>query len=288
MSRADIALSEFTQRVAATIGRHFVTLSCVQRFTNGEAKLLLFSGFIVELHGEWFYVTAGHIISDLRMAMEHGATFDTWRLDDSTAGEFKGKAVPYDFNVDNWLTLDERHTGIDYAAVHLSSYYRIHFERGNVVAMSSNMWSDHVQEHDHWVLIGVPSESVRYDGERFIKGRVVMARLEPVDDIPQEAGARADNQFYARFKNDVLPMVQNPDGLSGGPIFALRKVDGECRYWVIGIQSGWYKKPNVLAACPFSSFGAALEEVLAPIVEKYQAESTGTETLMLPARSTST
>ena len=149
--------SSLTGRVVRTVGKHFVTLSCLQYPpADVSAKSLVFSGFMVDVSGEWFYVTAGHIIRDIRIALASGSSFDRWRLDDQTAGNrFDGKAVPYDFNPEEWLQLEDRDTGLDYAAVHLREYYRRQLEAGGITAIARNAWSDHATEYDHWVLLRI-------------------------------------------------------------------------------------------------------------------------------------
>ena len=89
-------INDFTKRVATTLGKHFLTLSCQQQLPkSNQPNTLVFSGFVVDILGEWFYVTAGRIIQDVRDAIAAGATFDAWRLGDQTAGNhFNGAAVP--------------------------------------------------------------------------------------------------------------------------------------------------------------------------------------------------
>ncbi|HEX5127507.1 MAG TPA: hypothetical protein VFW00_12255, partial [Rhodocyclaceae bacterium] len=80
----------------------------------------MFSGFVVDISGEWFYVTAGHILRDIQTALASGSSFDIWRFGDLTAGNLFGKSpVPYDFIVETWLVLRDETVGLDYAAVHL-------------------------------------------------------------------------------------------------------------------------------------------------------------------------
>ena len=56
-------MGDLSNRFLKTVGRHFVTLSCMQTPASAsEEKVLLFSGFIVDIKGVWFYVTAGHIL----------------------------------------------------------------------------------------------------------------------------------------------------------------------------------------------------------------------------------
>lgn len=75
-------MSSFNAHFFNTVGHHFVSLSCVQR-QPGKAgeKVHVISGFLVEACGVWFYVTAGHILRDIRTSLDVGDEFDVWRLD---------------------------------------------------------------------------------------------------------------------------------------------------------------------------------------------------------------
>ena len=256
-------ISDFTKRVAASLGRHFVTLSCQQHLPGIEQpNTLVFSGFVVEILGEWFYMTAGHILEDVRAAERSGARFDAWRFGDQLAGNaFNGAAVPYEFEDDKWLALDDRSAGIDYAVGHIRHFYRRQLEAGGVTAIDRTAWSDHVTASDHWALVGVPSESVEYDGKTIITARVVLVPLVPTTE-PDAAGSKAENQFYARPAEDSAPYFKNPDGFSGAPVFSLSYVGERWLYNVIGVQSAWYESSGTLAICPFTSFAQSIEDEL--------------------------
>ena len=258
-------MTNFTDRVAKTIGRHFVTLSCVHHpCPPDEMRIHLFSGFIVDIAGEWFYMTAGHILRDIRKALDAGSTFDIWRLGDQTANNrFNNTAIPYAFDLEQWFVLEDASAGLDYATVHLGGLYRQQLEAGNVTAIAKDAWSDHLTEHDHWALFGIPAETVSYDGNTIISARVVMAPLLAAD-APPLAEQRAQNQFYAKLADGSEQFVNDVVGMSGGPVFMLRYVDDAWKYGVIGVQSGWYPSTRVVAICPFATFGRALE----PIVEE--------------------
>lgn len=254
-------MSSLTGRFFKTVGRHFVTLSCVQRVAGQtEEKILVFSGFLVEVGAVWFYVTAGHILRDIQAALRGGAQFDVWRLDDQTAGNrFKGAAIPYAFDIDKWLVIEDKEIGLDYATVPLETMYCLQLQAGGAVPIDKVAWGDHVTEHDQWALVGIPSETVAYDQKTIITGRIVVMPLEPAEE-PAGAGRKAENQFYARLKD--LGNVKDIDGMSGGPVFALKKIAGEWKYKVIGVQSSWYPSTCTIAACPFSSLGAELEDLV--------------------------
>ena len=257
-------MSTLTERFLRAVGRHFVTLSCVQQVPGEtEEKILVFSGFLAEAGDAWFYVTAGHILRDVDTALRGGAKFDVWRLDDQTAGNhFKGAAIPYAFDIKKWLVIEDKTIGLDYAVVPLETTHCLSLQAGGAVPIDKEAWGDQVTEYDQWALVGIPSETVAYDQKTTITGRVVVMPLDRADE-PAGAGRKAENQFYARIRD--LGNVTDIDGMSGGPVFALKKIAGEWKYKVIGVQSAWYQSTRTIAACPFSSLGMELEALVASV-----------------------
>ena len=248
--------------VLRTVGHHFVTLSCVQ-VVPGKAEELVhvFSGFVIDVLGVWFYVTAGHIPQRIRRAEQTGAKFDVWRLGDQTAGRRFDSGIPYAMDIEQWLVIEDEEQGLDYAVVVLGGLYRLQLEAGGIEPIGSDAWGDHATEFDQWALIGIPSESVAYDGKTIINAKVVVAPLR-LTEPPAAAGEKVQNQFYGELKDDSAGIVKDVDGMSGGPIFGLKKVEGTWRYKVVGVQSAWYPRMRVIAACPISSLAHALEEVV--------------------------
>lgn len=258
-------MTGLSERVGKSVGRHFVSLSCVQHPPgHGDMRVHVISGFVVSVKGEWFYVTAGHVLRDIQTALDTGSTFDIWRLGDQTAGNrFQDKAIPYGFDIKQWGVIEDDASGLDYAAVHIGGLYRKQLEAGGVSALDKGAWGTHFDEHEHWVLVGIPKEAVSYDGKTTISARFVMAPLTPTS-APPAAEQKAQNQFYAQLGNDPERFVNDVVGMSGGPVFMIGHVDGVWKYKVIGVQSSWYPSSRVVAVCPFATFGEALE----PVVEE--------------------
>ncbi len=252
-----------------TAGKNFVTLSCVQTPHNSGPKVtLVFSGFLVEMLGAWCYVTAGHIIEDIELAKSAGSSFDIWRLGDQTASEaFGDTAIPFDYDSAEWLTMRDDSNGMDYAITMIGGLYRKLLEAKGAVALDEKSWSDHTVDADQWALMGIPSESVKYDGVQIITSRVVVVPLHPAEE-PPAAGGKAANQFYARPADGSEAFFRNADGFSGSPVFALKKINGERRYVVIGIQSAWYRSSKTMAICPFASFAREIRRVVAEAMEE--------------------
>lgn len=248
------------------VGRHFVTLSCVQTIPESSTeKPLLFSGFMVDIRGVWFYITAGHILRDIRASLASGGKFDIWRLGDQTAGNlFNDTAIPFDFDIDRWIVIEDEEEGLDYAALALNELYCRCLHAGGVTPINNEGWGNHLTEYDQWILVGVPSESVTYDEKSIITARPTMLPIIPCEE-PKAAGKRASNQFYGRIKQDSLSEKIDIDGMSGGPIFGVMRCDQKLRYKVIGVQSSWYPLSRVIAACPFSSLAHALEKLVVSV-----------------------
>ena len=175
--------------------------------------------------------------------------------------------MPYDFEFDNWFVLEDATAGLDYATVHLGGLCRQQLEAGGVIAIRKNAWATHVAEHDYWALVGIPRESISYDGETIISARVVMTPLAPAEPPPL-AEQRAENQFFAKLADDSEGVVKDVVGMSGGPIIMLRHAGGTWKYSVIGVQSAWYPASRIVAACPFTSFANALEPVVKEALAK--------------------
>ena len=269
-------MSSLTERIARSFGRHFVTLSCVQHPHDGtEIRVHVFSGFVIAVEGEWFYVTAGHILRRVAAALAAGSSFDVWRFGDQTAGNrFASTAIPYAFDSADWFVLEDSDKGLDYATVHLGGLYRQMLDAGGVLPLDGNSWSDNTVEHEHWALVGIPSESVSYDQRSQITARVVMAPLIATS-APVSAGNRAQNQFYAKLAEDSENVLNDVDGMSGGPIFMIRDAGDTWEYNLIGVQSAWYRDSRVIAACPFTLFGTALEPIVSEAIQIARQRSPG-------------
>ena len=256
-------MNDFTNKVAHSVGRHFVTLTCVQYPPDDSKSYIhLFSGFVVEVETKWFYITAGHILRDIQKAIKARSRFDLWRLGDQTAGNhFGAAAIPYSFETNHWIVLENEESGLDYAAVELGNLYRSQLEVGGVIPLSNTSWDTQFSESEYWALFGVPSESVLYDGETRITARVVMSPLIRAE-APPNASPKVTNRFYAKLVDGSEQYMNDLDGMSGAPVFSIKKVNDSWVYTVIGVQSSWYRSNKILAICPFADFGFELKKVV--------------------------
>ena len=141
-----------TQPIANAVRKHFVSLSCVQSKPNSTGrKLHLFSGFVIEILDAWFFITAGHVVRDLRTETAAGSTFGKWRLADTISGpKFQNTAVPFEFSLDSWLVVENESIGIDYAAIHLEDFFARQLSVGGVTPIARDAWADHPAFRNRW------------------------------------------------------------------------------------------------------------------------------------------
>ena len=255
-----VLMQDFSRRVGKSIARHFISMSCVRFFNqDNQEKLFDFSGFLIEARAVWFFVTAGHILRDIETALQQGCTFDAWRLHDQTSGEkFKGAAIPFHFDADEWLVVRDEEKGIDYAAFPLRAFYRAQLEAGGTMPIQKAAWGTNLDPHDHWVMCGIPSQTVEYDGETIVTARIVSLPLQEAA-APDSAGEKKLVQFYATLTDRGF--VTDLDGMSGGPIFSFKTYGEDWGYTLIGVQSAWYPSAGVIAGCPIALLGAVLDDL---------------------------
>jgi hypothetical protein len=260
------AMNDLSQRLLKAVGCHFVTLSSVQRLAGREeAKVLIINGFIVEAGGIWFYITAGHILSEIRKSLEAGVEFDLWRFGDQTTGNGFSGGIPYAFDVDEWSVIEDEGLGLDCAVLALDPMYRMQLEAGGAIPISKEAWGDQIADDDLLALIGIPYETLIYDQKTNIRCGIVVIPLDSVEK-PPKVGSETDTRFSARLQDSGN--IKDIKGMSGGPVFAVKKVEGRWEYKLIGVQSGWYPSKRIILVCPFVSLGIALESVVASSISK--------------------
>ena len=255
---------EISEQVLKGVGKHFVSLSCIQRDANSrEVAVLVFSGFVIRVSGVWIFVSAGHILETIRSVTEAGHSFDVWRLGDQTGNRrFGDSTIPFDFDIGDWLVLDDDSRGLDYAAVVLRPLFQEALAEGGIVPLSEstwgNPWSD---DYERRFAVGIPEESVRRSGESTIKCGFAIAPMRRAE-LPPDGFVKRENQFYSKLDDDPSAVIKDLKGMSGSPVFSCKIENGQLYYRLLGVQSAWYRSLRIVAACSIASFGMAVKQAL--------------------------
>jgi hypothetical protein len=265
MRKESPAVDASTHFLREHAGKHFVFLSGrVHRSGVKEpAKLFHASGFVVEVEEHWFFVTAGHVINAINELEQSGYAFDSWMLEDKSAGHDFPFGVPITFDPRLWIVFEIESRGLDYAAFPLIDLWVQALRVGGVRAIDETTWLPiPIEECKDWLLVGIPRESITHAAGRFTL-KLTLIPVLPAEP-PYGAESKEPNRYYAKIKDgpDGHLRIEDVDGMSGGPIFGTKLIEGRLKYWAIGVQSGFFEKSRIISFCPLAGFLLELKNVI--------------------------
>jgi len=263
-----ISLSGQFLRSAAA--KHFVLLSykgALPGKAEADAEFFHASCFVFAMEGIWFLATAGHVISQIEKAVDAGALVFDFVLHDQLAGKDFPIGVPIEFDPKAWLTLDMDDAGFDYAVYAIPELVARNLHAGGIEPIREEGWGAFpYSQYPHWLLIGIPSESKKSIGTGFLLNLTLIPLTESLH--PPSTLAKLANRVFAKIRTqpgkDTVE-IDDVEGMSGGPVFGVQLVEKEVRYWLIGIQSGFYTNERVVTFLPMTNFLGGLREVIKKI-----------------------
>lgn len=248
--------------------RHYINLTCVDsgeaamNDNGGKPKRYNFSAFVVNVEGVTLAITAGHIFSKLKRAIDAGAKVSDWAIDDSIVNDHGHPAYPIsvDFERDV-IFFDE--DGLDYGAYLLDPMALMALSQSGIVPIEEAQWNaEDLPDFPFWTLVGQPIEfaQLRHDGPS--AKRHVTVQVTGVQDQPAILASKKYQRLYARVEFESVAEWErhfNIEGMSGGPIFGTRAAPQgrSYDYRLIAIQSSWDERENV-AMCAAQPFLRAL------------------------------
>ena len=234
---------------------------------DGEKALQLYTAFVLEVHGDWYLVTAGHCLIEVARIIDSGYKVTKCQLVD-----FLGPQAQFEHGIpfptpktDEEISIDEG--GIDFGALPVPYIIRQSLEKNGVVALSEEHWKELPEKIDFYRLVGIPKNRVRFEEKEFTIG----TRLIGV--VPAQ-----ESEHY-HFQDVTVPIVyvtatigddKQLKGMSGGPIFGIQQTDSGYKYWLFAVQSLWYEPERLIGAPPASYLCNAIEQA---IVELSRQES---------------
>lgn len=221
------------------------------------------SCFVVEVEGHWILITAGHVIEEMRAAIDAGALLHDFNLHDKLAGNDFPFSVPYHFDVEDWAAIDL--DGADYAAAPLSMLFTAALMSGGIRPIEENAWGqDPLEQYPYWLLVGIPAETLSESHGRQLLKLTVMP-LAPSEPPANAALGQPGRKVFAKLITQPGldgAIVDDIAGMSGGPVFGLRPNDHRMLYWIIGVQSSWYPSSRVVCFCPALPFLIAIKRAI--------------------------
>ena len=265
----------------SSVMKHLVAVSMLdipKNIDEGDSSLefqpsnILFSSFIVCVNKIWFLITAGHILKDIEDRIQSGRKIVRARLVDSFQDNNNSNSIPFDFVEAPKIPIYSEEDGIDYGAIMLRNFYVRSLYADGSRAINEKENENIPDKADKYFIVGFPTQARNIESTSNENGGIInidigcpLIPIQPVDEPPIELKMK-EKRFYAR-----VPIIEGNryakdgrmtdiDGMSGGPIIAVKQIDSNTiRYWIIAIQSGWLKSKRILAACYMKPFIKALQ-----------------------------
>lgn len=276
--------------------RHLVSLFIVYRPKNStEADkshhFLACSGTLIEIHGQVFYLTAGHVLKKIEEQLwgNQNVEIPAVRLVDNFGLGPGHLSIPFDLAGTPLFYIDDEADGLDFGVIHLRSYYVRLLAKGGVIALDEQRWRyQHRVEFQRYEILGLPAESTSGCLSSSGVGLVTptMFPVRRLEALPEDA----KETTYQRFVGQIVPElpIDSIEGMSGGPIFGFRYKDSELRYWVVALQSSWYRSRRIIFGCPLPILASLLSDWIGDALSaqrrtklKRRAERVGSEQSIL-------
>jgi hypothetical protein len=131
--------------------------------------------------------------------------------------------------------------------------------------------------YDHWLLTGIPAESYAQVGNTH-QLKLTIIPLEPTQPPPAASlvgAAGVEDAIAAAFPAQFGRIIVQPgldtahvadvEGMSGSPVYGVKIVDGQPKYWLLGIESSWFIDSRIVkfypSICFFEAFKLAIQQL---------------------------
>ena len=264
------------QKFLNAFNRHFVSLCWVdcEIDSDGDAiknpRLFCTSGFVIEYQGEWLWITAGHLLNQLdnllsknNRRMVQSQLIAGWNSDEETISR-----IPFDYRRCLTYYVDDDNEGSDLGIAYLPEELKQALSDVGVVPIRNLALPE--QDYDQYLMHGLPKQEQRDDIQYSDEGidcaasvMPVVFRVFPLDSETGGFSKTTRQRFYASIPAEVR--LETLNGVSGGPIYALKQKGDRVDYHLAAIQNMERKISNTIAACPSVLINELLEKGFADI-----------------------
>jgi hypothetical protein len=266
-----------TQEASRHLLPYFVSLGCkCKRPQDDTPNYFNASGFLVEIEGSSFFVTAGHVLASIEDAQRKGVAFCEWRLDDTASDHVRTKcSLPFDFSQAPKKYV-EHSSGADYGIIALRPYYVDALRKHGALFCSHELLDDtpfreSLEDPVQFFLVGVTAESLALIGGPMDN---ICKTAWTVQLIPEPSPPPNVSKYVCWRRVPDQPdaeRIEDMAGLSGGPIFAV-KFDGDRTPLIalVAIQRGWIRPDlvtSVLAVVLAATLQSAIREARTEVTE---------------------
>lgn len=261
-----------------------IDLSKADREAIGRrAAAEIATGIVVSISEQWFLISAGHLVDDLRERHQQGHRLLTCRLISMASSEREASAIQFGlfdpqsptFLNTNLIALAINKIGLDCLVVAVNKNLRDLLEHRGVQALHESTWVEPPSNPNMHYLVGFPASLAQLSEDKDLTQVSVNLQLiapivpiYPTPEPPEKLMTPSERLFFHLPKvngtSDGKPrQFDHPGGMSGGPIIAARVTgETEIEACVVGIQSSWDKDTRVIAATPWPLVVHVVEKLI--------------------------
>lgn len=254
----------------ALLHRHYINLTCIdsgdmaRAQCGGDPKRYCFSAFLVDIEGVTVAITAGHIFTDLRAAVEHGGRLSDWAVDDSMLVNHGKPVYPISLDLEKDV-LYFFEDGLDYAAYVLHPMAVRAVAENGIIPITIAHWdTEDLREFPFWLLVGLPTlfADLPHTGQA-VKSHVTI-HVHQLHEKPSTLPEKKHQRLFGQLNFESVEGQEGGfdiGGMSGGPVFALTMPPQgrDYEYRLIALQSGW-DRSKYIAMCAAQPFLRALAQ----------------------------
>lgn len=239
--------------------RHVIPMVFIFQKDHVAAPYVI-TTFVLSVKEKWFLITAGHCLQKIDEYKEDGYTLYKCYLMDSMgtgATHFEPIIFTYELSKPQYVLGNDRE--LDFGIIPLMEIYRGLLSANQVSPLNEDAWRIQPREPEFFALLGVPEENLKVSDN--VVG--VVTALNWIDECekPDHLPNTGIQLFYGKITlhSDQKSVV----GMSGGPIFAFKEINGQYKYWLKALQSSWLDKSEIVIGCPTALLGNVLDQMLA-------------------------
>lgn len=235
---------------------------------NDDVQRTVFTSFAMSVDGRWFLVMAGHciqLVEDMRAAgYEHRCEL----VDCFGKSAQFDEPIPFEFNETTAFRLF-RNEDYDYGLVSLPFNTVELLHSNGIVPFDETAWDHEHETAKTYCMLGIPEGLTDFQKYQSAIPVVLLSVCELAEG--EEPYEKKDGpMFYGRVVSG-LPSIK---GMSGGPILAFGKNNnGEEKYWLHAMQSGWYPHIREIYACLMLPIGRYIRQRLMEMEEELANEN---------------
>jgi hypothetical protein len=240
----------------ANIQEHILSLNVVY-LINGLPNSCWISGFLVYTKKLLIWLTAGHVLKSLDEFLQNnkiGGVKTRW-FDNCPKKD--APFIPCDYSSLLKTPIDIE--GYDFGIVILRKIYadQILNVKENKPLTEIHWKLNDGFKAEGYYLVGLPTEFTKLDQTSSSSGGLEVRASSTLVSVPLTEEGRVihqsdgdfwqhENNFYGQvhpIRNDDKSLLTDISGMSGGPIFGVRRIDEDrFEYRIIAIQSSWFQK----------------------------------------------